>query len=710
MLKIYLCDLANELNEIDNKSVPIGVGFVAAYCKKRLGDAADVQIFRTLKPLRDAIERAAPDIVGFGSYDWNYNLSLLAARLVKDSNPDCLIVMGGANAPSHSSDAKSFLEKNSDIDLIVFGDGEYPFANIAEAVRAHHGAADILDRVKRTVIDGVRALVDDKIVMGQSQDIVRDLADIPSPYLNGMFDHLLDNPQLMPILQHVRGCPYMCRFCVSGTQSSKVRHFPYERITAEINYLKEHSANRFIRLSDDNFGITRADVDVAKFLLNSFETEGYPLGLKAYSAKRQTERTRDVAKILKPLMLMCISFQTTTPEVMALAKRTSATMEETHTSLDYARRNNIATGTELIFGLPGETLDSMKNVINTTMACRFDSIAIGPLWLLRGSDFYRPEHREEYQYRGRFLMGENAVTLHDDIVSVEADEIAVASKYYTYEDWKQFIRYQFILVMSIFFGYSREMFYHALAENIDVTDIMDEILENPDIYKAVPAAADAYLDKYTSMMFDTEEELLEYVRANMDRWQSDPEALISVSKARMLYSFITSYIFDDPENRFVGEIHDAINAILVRQGRAETTHLTDLLLDLSSHLLINPRHSFVDRKTFQTEYDIPRWIADGYHLSLGEYKLNQTKQFSLQSLNAQTVELAINADNEAGRVDCFNFFRYLNSALKRRIIIDEAVGEMAEATPHEPWPREERTSGKTTPSEEDLSNTGAILS
>jgi radical SAM superfamily enzyme YgiQ (UPF0313 family) len=711
MLNIYICDLANELNEIDNKSIPIGAGYVAAYCAKRLGDNADIEIFRTLKPLREALsEGTKPDIVGFGSYDWNYNLTLLAARLVKKAYPDCLIVMGGANAPSFPEDAKDFLKKNTDIDLIVFGDGEYPFANIAELVVKHHGSDGIIDIVKNTPIDGVRALVDGDIVMGLSQDIVRDLSEIPSPYLTGMFDNILGNKQLMPILQHVRGCPYMCRFCVSGTQSGKVRHFPYERITAEIDYLKEHAGNRFIRLSDDNFGISPADVKVAKYLLESFETNNFPVGLKAYSAKRQTERSREVALILKPLMILCISFQTTTPLAMELAKRTSATLPEAKESLDFARRNNIATGTELIFGLPGETLESMKNVINSTMDYRFDSIAIGPLWLLRGSDFYRPEHRAEYQYRGRFLMGENAVTLDGDIVSVEADEIAVASKYFSYDDWKSFIRYQFVLVMSIYFGYSRELFCHALNEEIKLTDILDEILDNPNIYQAVPAAADQYVEKYTSMMFDSEEELLEYVRSNMDKWKSDPEALVSLSKHRMLYSFITDYLFDDPEHRFIIDIRDAINAILTRNGRTEAKPLTDLLLKLSLEMMVNPRIPFVDKQVFVSEYNIPAWIEDGYLSSLSSYTLDTPKSFTLQSLNAKTVKLAIDADNSTGRTDCFNFFRYLNSSLKRRIIVDQEKGDLAEATPHEPWRREERVSGGVSPSDEDLSNTGAILS
>ena len=41
-IKVSLCDLANDINGIDNKSIPIGVGYVASYCKKVHGDSIDI--------------------------------------------------------------------------------------------------------------------------------------------------------------------------------------------------------------------------------------------------------------------------------------------------------------------------------------------------------------------------------------------------------------------------------------------------------------------------------------------------------------------------------------------------------------------------------------------------------------------------------------------------------------------------------------------
>ena len=75
-IKISLCDLANDFNGIDNKSIPLGVGFVAAYCKKIHGSDVDLKIHRTYKSFMDDIKDSLPNIAGFGSYDWNNNLTL----------------------------------------------------------------------------------------------------------------------------------------------------------------------------------------------------------------------------------------------------------------------------------------------------------------------------------------------------------------------------------------------------------------------------------------------------------------------------------------------------------------------------------------------------------------------------------------------------------------------------------------------------------
>ena len=304
----------------------------------------------------------------------------------------------------------------------------------------------------------------------------------------------------MPIIQNLRGCPYLCRFCVSGTQLGKIRNFSLERIKEEITFLRYNSKNKFLRFSDDNFGIIKHDLEVAKYLRECFDKYKYPAVLKVYSAKKQTDRTREVGIILKPLMTYCISLQTTTPLVLKATKRVSATHKEATESVDFAKKNGMTTATELIFGLPGETLDSWKEVINKTLTYNFDSIAISPLWLLKGSYLNLPSIREKYQYVGKFMLAENAVTQHEDFTSVERNEIAVQSKYYTYEEWKIFLKYQIHVLMASFYGYGKELLYYANNINIKPVTLFDHMLNDPKKYPTVNELVETYVKSYTDNM------------------------------------------------------------------------------------------------------------------------------------------------------------------------------------------------------------------
>jgi len=672
-IKVALCDLANDMNGIDNKSIPIGVGFICAYCKKIHGDSIEIKVFRTFKQFWEDAHKQPPDIVGFGSYDWNYNLTLTTIKKLKDLNKDCLVVFGGANAEISMEDNKVFLAKHPNIDYIVYGDGEKPFSNIIENYKKLGMCKEWRTKLKSIPIDGCRTLHDGKLIHGEPYDAVMDLMEIPSPYLTGVFDELLQNPVLTPILQNIRGCPYLCRFCVSGTQLGKIRNFSLERIKEEITYLRNNAKNRIIRFSDDNFGIIKHDLEVAKYIRECFDTYKYPAALKVYSAKKQNDRTREVGLILKPLMTYTVSFQTITPKVLKETTRISATHKEAVDSINFARKNGMPTATELIFGLPGETLESWKEVINKTLSYGFDSVIMNPLWLLKGSDLNRASARETNQYVSKFMVAENAVTQHDDFISVERDEITVQSKYFTYEEWKIFLKYQINLLMTNFYGYGKDLMYYANNINIKPTTLFDHVLSDPKKYPTINDLVESYVKSYTENMFDTEEELYSFINDNLEKFKKDKEYLIRLASKRGLLVYIVKYMLKDPEKKYLREIRDAICEINSSEKVKEDTKV---ILDLAIKLIIDPFEKvFVPDIEFETKYDLHSWMHQGYSKELSFYKFKKPQKIMLKCRNSYTVKEIIKKDKQQKRTDCFHFFRYMNSSLMRRYI-DTKLGSL----------------------------------
>ena len=679
-IKISVCDLANDLNGIDNKSIPIGVGYVTAYCKKIHGDSIKIKVFRTFRQFwKDALEQP-PDVVGFGGYYWNYNLTLKAIEKTKSLNKDCLIVYGGANSEISMEDNKVFLAANPNIDFLVYGDGEKPFSNIIENYKKLDLCKAWRSKLKSIPVDGCRTLLDGKLIHGQAFDAVMDLMEIPSPYFTGVFDELLQDPALVPIIQNIRGCPYRCRFCVSGTQFYKIRNFSFDRVKEEITFLRHNAINRNLRFSDDNFGIIKHDLDVAKYLRECFDKHKYPIALKVYSAKKQNARVREVGLILKPLMTYVISFQSTTPKVLKETTRISATHSEAVESLEFCRKNGMSTATELIFGLPGETLESWKEVINKTISYGFDSVGHVPLMLLKGSDLNTDIARKENQYVGKFMIGENAVTQYDDFISVERDEWAVQSKDYTYEEWKTAVKYQINVLMASFFGYGKELLYYANSIDIKATTLFDRMLNDPKKYPITNELVEGYVKTYTGNMFDTEEKLDEFIKDNIEKIKNDKDYLVYLAGKRVLYYYLIKYIFKDSENKYLNELRDAICAV---SSSAKIKEETQIILDLAIKLIINPLDKvFVPDIEFETKYDFNRWIVEGYSKGLSHYKFDKSQKIILKCRNSFSVNETIKKDKKENRTDCFHFFRYMHSGLMKRYIDSEEHQIIHEVTPN----------------------------
>ena len=72
------------------------------------------------------------DILGLSCYDWNWSLQLEIAKQIKKDNPNVLVIAGGPHPDWKDED---FYKKYPQIDVVVYNDGERPFAEIVKAVQ-----------------------------------------------------------------------------------------------------------------------------------------------------------------------------------------------------------------------------------------------------------------------------------------------------------------------------------------------------------------------------------------------------------------------------------------------------------------------------------------------------------------------------------------------------------------------------------------------
>ena len=85
---IWLCDLTHTYQTIAMNKMPLGIGMIAAYCKKEFKDNISIHLFKFLDELIVEVENGEPPIiVGFSNYVWNHRLSLEVSKRIKAKYP-----------------------------------------------------------------------------------------------------------------------------------------------------------------------------------------------------------------------------------------------------------------------------------------------------------------------------------------------------------------------------------------------------------------------------------------------------------------------------------------------------------------------------------------------------------------------------------------------------------------------------------------------
>ncbi len=371
------------------------------------------------------IERSGGvDVLGISCYIWNWEYSKGLAEAVRARWPESVIVIGGPQVSTGGDPFGDF----RDADVVVFGEGELAFAAILRAYDTaaqcgveHQGAVrrgdhgDVFGAIHGLAIN----LGERDACFTREPQRIADLAPLPSPYLAGCFDGLLTLPYDWQACQETnRGCPYSCSFCAWGPESlAKIHQFPEERIIKELQWMGEHQI-RYLYSCDANYGSLKRDIDLTRVLTETKKLYGFPKEFRACTAKNSNDRVFEISQILNEAG-MCkgatLSFQSMDPHTLQVIKRKNIKIDDFKERLQLYRKHGIATYTELILGLPGESLASFEAGIDTILdAGKHEGMNIYLCQVLPQTDFIDPAYQEAHDIvavRSPILMQHSAPTV-----------------------------------------------------------------------------------------------------------------------------------------------------------------------------------------------------------------------------------------------------------------------------------------------------------
>lgn len=392
MKNVYFAQPSNKL--LGSVYLPYSVGAIAAYswqfedirAKYKLGEFIFIQ--EDISEVVSSLE--SPYLVGFSCYMWNteYNLSL--AKEIKKKYPECITVFGGPDVPENTD----YLEKYEFIDIVMCSEGEVAFKKLFDA----------LDRnLPLETVNNI-CFRKDGLAFASPKELPGDISYFPSPYTSGIFDSILNNPkykgmQFDVVFETNRGCPHNCIFCYWGHCKSKLRCFPIEKVKAEIDWFVNHKIE-FCFCTDGNFGVFERDEEIADYIIKQKKLYGYPKKLESLASKIKNDRVFNIYHKLSKAGMnngASIACQSLSDEVLEIVGRKGMSFDELSSTLHRYINAGIATYTDLMLGLPGDTYESFcQSLLGVVEAGQHQMINIFPFEMLPNTAINTPEFLDKY--------------------------------------------------------------------------------------------------------------------------------------------------------------------------------------------------------------------------------------------------------------------------------------------------------------------------
>jgi radical SAM superfamily enzyme YgiQ (UPF0313 family) len=419
----------------NNAFLPYSAGLLQAYVQScpeiiKFCDFLPIEFLRT-PPDETKLKANAIDLVGLSAYIWNWEYVKNFASVLKKVSPETLIVVGG---PQVEAGNENFLIENSNFDIAVHGEGEKAFLGLIESLIGHKELSQV---------DGISYFdpLTLKVVKTNKSEREKNLDIYPSPYLDGIFDGIIaeHNFGFQASQETHRGCPYSCTFCDWGSATmQKINRFSSDRILSEYEWMAKNRIE-ILYNCDANYGIFKEDKELTERLTETKKRFGFPQKFRAAFAKNSNERVFEIAKMLNDAEMskgVTLSLQSLDEITLENIKRKNMRINDFSELINVYDTNKMATYTELIAGLPGESLESFKGGIYTLLnAGQHNGLNIYPAMILPNAKMNDPIYKRVNgikHVRTPMLLN-HGTRLKDDIQ--EFYDIVVETKTMSQKDW-----------------------------------------------------------------------------------------------------------------------------------------------------------------------------------------------------------------------------------------------------------------------------------
>jgi len=343
--------------------------FGLRYLKANLGEyesRCEIQEFTLESRPEDVVEQlliSTPKVIGFGVYIWNIVQTEQVIALLKAVAPKVVVVLGGPEVSYENVD-QSIVTMS---DYVITGWGETSFRELlSELFSDLHPES--------------------KIIAGKQPK----LEHIGMPYYL-YTDNDIKNRVLY--VEASRGCPFKCEFCLSALDKT-AWPFDLDAFLEQMNALHQRGARHF-KFVDRTFNLKiKNSLRILEFFLERMSDDLF-LHFEVVPDHLPDALKAMISKFPDGSLQFEIGIQTFNPDVQSRISR-KQNNEQAKLNLTWIREHtNAYVHADLIFGLPGESVESFASSFNQLHKLKPHEIQVGILKRLKGSPIIR--HTQQHK-------------------------------------------------------------------------------------------------------------------------------------------------------------------------------------------------------------------------------------------------------------------------------------------------------------------------
>jgi anaerobic magnesium-protoporphyrin IX monomethyl ester cyclase len=311
---------------------------------------------------------------------------IYSTEFLKKQNPKIKTVLVGPHPTIYYAE---ILEKNQLIDIVALGEYDYTVLDIAKAVKENKSFENI---------EGIAFKKDGRVIRTKPREAISDLDEMPFParhflpvekYYSPLFSA---RPSLRLISS--RGCPFQCTFC-SWPQTMygrKVRLRMPEKVVDEIEEMIDKFGAKELYFDDDTFGaIPEHAISICNEILKR------KIKIPWICMGRVDRINGEVLQKLSEAGCRVIKYgvESGSAEILKNIKK-GITPEQIKKAFALTKKYRIQSYATVIFGLPGETQETIKETINFVNKIDPDFVQFSIATPYPGTEFFEQAQKNNW--------------------------------------------------------------------------------------------------------------------------------------------------------------------------------------------------------------------------------------------------------------------------------------------------------------------------